>query len=283
MTRRAWHGIRSRPGGIAGPGTVALAGGEAMSRLDGRALVTGGTSGIGRAMAEALLEAGMEVVLAARDQKRLDDVAGASRARGLRAQSAQVDVRDPASVAQLADWVGGHPGGLDLLVNNAGIGMRTVNPRFMTDPQPFFEVPIAGFEDVVRTNLTGYFLVARAFAPLFLRQGHGRIVNITMNIETMQRRGFVPYGPARAGAEALSRIMAEDLRPYGIAVNQLLPGGATATGMIPDGLGPAGLLQPEIMGPPIVFLASAAAAGLTGERIVAKDFDLWLRDHGFGS
>ncbi len=83
--------------------------------------------------------------------------------------------------------------------------------------------------------------------------------------------------------------MAEDLRPYGIAVNQLLPGGATATGMIPEEM-PAEarerLLPAEIVGPPIVFLASGEAAGLTGERIVAKNFESWLaryRSRGTGT
>jgi gluconate 5-dehydrogenase len=97
----------------------------------------------------------------------------------------------------------------------------------------------------------------------------------------MRRRGFVPYGPSRAGAESLSLIMTEDLRPYGIAVNILLPGGATDTGMIPDELADAArrsLLPPEVMGPPVVFLASAEAEGVTGERIVAKDLDAWLAD-----
>lgn len=250
-----------------------------MSRLQGTALVSGATSGLGRAMAEALLEAGMDVLIAARASERLQRTVGAWRDRGLRAHETPVDVRDADSVEELAAMTEARFGGLDLLVNNAGIGMRTVDPTFMSDPRPFYEVPVAGFEDVVRTNLTGYFLMARAFAPILVRQGSGRIVNITMNVETMQRRGFVPYGPARAGAEALSRIMTEDLRPYGIAVNQLLPGGATRTGMIPDGVDPEHLLRPEIMGPPIVFLASAEAAGLTGARIVAKDFDAWHREY----
>ncbi len=253
-----------------------------MASLQGTALVTGATSGLGKAMAEALLQAGMEVAVAARPTPRLEETVRTWQAEGLRAHSAAVDVRDPQSVERLAAFVEEEFGGLDLLVNNAGIGMRTVNPSFMTQPKAFFDVPVAGFEDVVRTNLIGYFLVARALMPIFLRQGRGRIVNITMNIETMQRCGFVPYGPARAGAEALGRIMAEDLRPYGISVNQLLPGGATATGMIPDGVPREGLLQPEIMGPPIVFLASSEAEGLTGARIVAKDFDAWLRERSRG-
>ena len=98
-----------------------------------------------------------------------------------------------------------------------------------------------------------------------------------MNHETMRRRGFVPYGPSRAGAESLSIIMAEDLRPYGIAVSILLPGGATDTGMIPDGMSVRrSLLPAQVMGPPAVFLASPEVEGVTGERIVAKDFDAWL-------
>src|SRR5581483_9263804 len=136
-----------------------------------------------------------------------------------------------------------------------------------------------GFADVIATNLSGYFHVARAFTPLFLEQRRGRFLTVTMNHETMRRRGFVPYGPSRAGAESLSLIMSEDLRPHGIAVNLLLPGGATLSGMIPDELSDEqrrALLPAEVMGPPAVFLASAEAEGLTGERIVANDFEQWL-------
>jgi gluconate 5-dehydrogenase len=136
-----------------------------------------------------------------------------------------------------------------------------------------------GSTDVVATNLTGYFLVARAFAAAFVEARQGRFVNISMNHETMRRRGFVPYGPSRAGAESLSLIITEDLAPFGIAVNMLLPGGVTHTAMIPDGMTEAArrsLLGPEVMGAPLVFLASPEVAGVTGERIVAKDFDAWL-------
>jgi gluconate 5-dehydrogenase len=114
---------------------------------------------------------------------------------------------------------------------------------------------------------------------LLIEQGHGRFVNVSINHETMRRPGFVPYGPSRAGSEALSLVMTEDLRPHGIAVNLLLPGGATDTGMIPDGVpdeARAGLLAADVMGPPIVFLASAEADGVTGERIVAREWDQWL-------
>jgi NAD(P)-dependent dehydrogenase (short-subunit alcohol dehydrogenase family) len=251
-----------------------------MGKLDGvRAVVTGGTSGLGAAMARALLAAGARVAVAGRPGERLQAGVARWRDQGLAAEALPLDVRDPAAAEQAAAAIRQRWRGLDLVVNNAGIGMRTVNPRFLTEPQPFWQVPADGFTDVVATNLTGYFLVSRAFAPLFLEQGEGRFVNVTVNQETMRRRGFVPYGPSRAGAEALSLIMTEDLRPYGIAVNLLLPGGATATGMIPEGLSDEQrrhLLSPDVMGPPIVFLASPAAEGLTGERIVANEWDQWL-------
>ncbi|MHB1836809.1 MAG: SDR family oxidoreductase, partial [Solirubrobacteraceae bacterium] len=113
-----------------------------------------------------------------------------------------------------------------------------------------------------------------------LKAGSGRIVNISMNTQTMTRRGFVPYGPAGAGVEALSRVMAADLAGSPIAVNILLPGGATATGMVPDDV-PADaretLLDPAIMGPPIVWLASRRADGIHDERIVATEFEQWMR------
>jgi len=130
---------------------------------------------------------------------------------------------------------------------------------------------------VIDTNLTGYFLVAREVTPRMLDAGGGRIVNISMNHATMTRAGFVPYGPSRAGAEALSRIMAADLCDTPVTVNMLLPGGATRTGMVPeDAAWMGGLLEPEVMGPPIVWLASAAAAGARDERIVATEFEQWL-------
>jgi NAD(P)-dependent dehydrogenase (short-subunit alcohol dehydrogenase family) len=244
-----------------------------------RVVVTGATSGLGAAMAEALLRAGATVAVSARPGPRLDEVVDRWMREGLAAVALPMDVRRPDSVEVAAAQSMSRWGGVDLVVNNAGIGMRTVNPRFFSDPRPFFEVSPEGFADVIETNLTGYFLVARAFAPLFVAQGHGRFVNVSMNHQTMRRRGFAPYGPSRAGAEALSLIMTEDLRPFGITVNMLLPGGATITGMIPEGLpGEArrSLLDPEVMGPPIVFLASAEADGLTGERIVAKDFEAFL-------
>src|SRR4051812_12390659 len=249
-----------------------------MASLEGvRALVTGSTSGLGLAMASALGSAGASVAVTGRSADRAEAVA--ARIEGSRSFGLAMDVRSESSVRAGVESVRARLGGIDLLVNNAGIGMRTVNPRFLTEPQPFWAVPVDGFRDLVATNLTGYFLVAREVVPRLLEAGGGRVVNISMNHSTMNRGGFVPYGPARAGAEALSRIMAADLTGSPVTVNILLPGGATATGMIPDDVPPGmreHLLPADVMAAPIRWLCSPAAAGVHDERIVAREFGDWL-------
>jgi NAD(P)-dependent dehydrogenase (short-subunit alcohol dehydrogenase family) len=237
-----------------------------------RALVTGGTSGLGFAMSQALAQAGARVILTGRTTERVQDAA--SRI-GHDTAGLVMDVRDEHSVAAGVDRALAALGGLDVLVNNAGIGMRTVNPRFMTEPAGFWQVSPDGFRDLLATNVTGYFLVARAVVPSMLAAGRGKIVNISVNEATMRRRGFTPYGPSRAATDALSRIMAADLAGTGIDVNLLLPGGATRTGMTPDDAPAetqATWLDPAIMGPPVVWLASRASDGQTGQRIVATEF-----------
>ena len=245
-----------------------------------KVLVTGGTSGLGLAMARALATAGATVALTGRSGRRASSVAAELPG----AVGVELDVRDESSVARAVDQAWSRLGGIDMLVNNAGIGMRTVNPHFMTHPQGFWEVPAGGFRAVIETNLTGYFLVAREVTPRMLAAGGGRIANISVSRSTMHRAGFVPYGPSRAGSEALSRIMAADLRDTGVTVNLLLPGGATATGMLPLDAVPEGrgFLEPAVMGPPIVWLASDEAAGVHGERIIAVEFEHWLRERNAG-
>jgi NAD(P)-dependent dehydrogenase (short-subunit alcohol dehydrogenase family) len=242
---------------------------------DTRALVTGGTSGLGFAMASALRLAGASVAITSRSVDR----ARAAEDRLPNAIGLVADARDEGSVIGAVKTAWERLGGINLLVNNAGIGMRVVNSNFMTTPQPFWNVSPDEFRATVDTNLTGYFLAAREVVPRMLEVGGGRVVNISINQATMTRAGFVPYGPSRAGSEALSRVMAEDLRGSSVTVNILLPGGATRTGMIPESVpvGTVNLLEPEIMGPPIVWLASDEATGVHDEVIVAEQFEQWLR------
>ncbi|MDA8379972.1 MAG: SDR family NAD(P)-dependent oxidoreductase [Actinomycetota bacterium] len=168
-----------------------------------RVLVTGGTSGLGRAMAHALVQAGAQTIVTGRDPVRSAD---AARGLGGNAVGLAMDVRDESAVEQAVDEIDARFEGIDMLVNNAGIGMRSVNPRFLTEPQPFWAVTPDGFRDVVATKVTGSFLVARAVVARMIERGGGRGVMISMNTATMSRKGFVPYGPSGvAGCGRLPR------------------------------------------------------------------------------
>ena len=122
--------------------------------------------------------------------------------------------------------------------------------------------------------MTGAFLVARAVAPRMVAAGPGRIVTISMSEQTMTRRGFIPYGPSGAAVEALSRVMAADLADTPVTVNVLLPGGATATGMVP-GRTPRDARRAARScrhGAADRLAGLHAAAGVHDQRIVATEF-----------
>jgi len=125
--------------------------------------------------------------------------------------------------------------------------------------------------------------MAKAAVPHMLDQRWGRIINISMNHETMRRTGFSPYGPSKAALESETAIWAQDLAGTGVTVNALLPGGATRTGMVPETVSGAvrrSLLDPAIVVPPLRWLASEASDGVTGARFVARAWDSSLPPAG---
>jgi NAD(P)-dependent dehydrogenase (short-subunit alcohol dehydrogenase family) len=248
---------------------------------DVRVLVSGGTSGLGFAMCAALVAGGAHAVVTGRDAARTAAAAAQlASSRPGRAVGVAMDVRDEQSVAEGIAVATDAIGGIDVLVNNAGIGMQTVNRRFLTNPQPFWNVEPDGFRDLFATNVTGYFLLARAVAPVMVQAGTGKIINVSVSETTTRRAGFAPYGPSRAATDSLSHVMAADLAGTGVTVNLLAPGGATATGMVPDDIGEdvrARLLDAAIMGPPIRWLASSDSDGITGGRVIATDFAEGIR------
>jgi 3-oxoacyl-[acyl-carrier protein] reductase len=162
---------------------------------------------------------------------------------------------------------------LDILINNAGRGMKYISEAFMTEPTRFWEADPKAWRMVIDTNVNGPFLMARAAVPPMLRNRWGRIVNISMNRDTMRRAGFSPYGPSKAAVESETIIWSLDLAGTGVTVNALLPGGATLTGMIPPGFPDhlrRTLLDPAIMVPPLLWLVSSTANAITGKRVIAN-------------
>jgi 3-oxoacyl-[acyl-carrier protein] reductase len=242
------------------------------SLSDRVAIVTGGGRGLGRAMALGLASAGCRVVItAAREEREIAAVVTEGGADQIHAVTA--DVTREEDCARVVEAALSRFGRLDILVNNAGRGMKYVSERFLTEPTRFWEVRPDVFRMVIDTNVNGPFLMARAAVAPMLRGGWGRIVNVSMNRETMRRAGFSPYGPSKAALESETVIWAKDLAGTGVTVNAILPGGATATGMVPDSVSEevrASLLQADVMVEPLVWLASTGADGVTGKRVIAN-------------
>jgi gluconate 5-dehydrogenase len=177
-----------------------------------RALVTGSTRGIGRALATALVEAGCDVTVHGRDLEKLDTVRAelAARRPGATVRTARFDVTDADAVAATVAGLGP----LDIVVNNAGIQHR--EPAITVDP--------AIWDRVLATNLTGAFLVARAAAPAMVARGRGKIVNICSIQTELARPGIAAYAAAKGGLKMLTRGLCAELGPHGVQVNGVGPG-----------------------------------------------------------
>ena len=226
-------------------------------------------------MALGLSRTGFRVAITA--ARRRDEIEAVVReASPGRIYPVMADVSNDSACAALIKEVEVRLGPPDVLVNNAGRGMRYVSERFLSEPSRFWETDPETWRMIVETNVNGPFFASRAVTPGMIARGWGRIINISMNHETMRRRGFSPYGPSKAALESETIIWAQDLAGTGVTVNALLPGGASLTGMIPDEVPAelrAKLISPEIMVPPLLWLVSGSADQVTGRRFNASRWD----------
>ena len=252
-----------------------------MTDLNGRVcLITGGSRGLGREMALALAEAGARLcITGAKASKALDETAaelggliGSDSVLAVVTEATD-DRAVRAAVAACIDRFGR----LDVLVNNAGRGMRLISETYNTQPTKFWQADPDAWRRIVDVNINGAFLMTRAAIPHMLKQGFGKIVNISTSDQTMVRTGYSPYGPTKAFLEAASRVWAADLDGTGIDVNVLLPGGAADTDILPPSANKKGadgnLLSPAVMREAMVWLASDASNGVTGGRFIGRLWD----------
>ncbi len=238
-------------------------------------LITGAGTGLARAMALGLTQAGAEVLAADIDEAGLAQTVALAQGAPGRMLAHTLDVRDPAQCeAAVAQAIAAF-GHLDILVNCAGLGPVYMKRNFIEEPLRFWDADPERWWNMIAVNLRGPFLLARAAAPHMIARKWGRIVNITTSFSTMIRGGNMPYGQTKSGLEAGSASWADDLAGTGVTVNVLIPGGAADTGMIPEESMPdrSKLVAPYAMVAPICYLASAQSDGVTGKRFVAQSFD----------
>jgi len=241
------------------------------------AIVTGAAGGIGRAMTRGLLAAGIRVAGVDRDREPLAALAASAGEQGKADDllTIQTDLTSDSATDDIIRATCARFGRIDILVNNAGIGPGSIRPDSWQRPLKFWEITPDQWRRFVAVHTTAPLALANAVAPEMMRQGWGRIVNVTTSLGTMLNAGSPTYGPSKAALEALSAIMAKDLNGTGVTVNVLVPGGITNTPMISDeaGFARASMIQPEVMAPPLVWLVSEAAGNVTGRRFLAIHWD----------
>jgi NAD(P)-dependent dehydrogenase (short-subunit alcohol dehydrogenase family) len=191
---------------------------EAVARLfdltGRRALVTGGNSGIGEAMAHALGLAGARVLLVARRAAELEAAAGRLRDDGIDAQWLAADLADPAATQAAARDAEQRLGGIDILVNAAGVNLR----------EPFAEVTPASWQLQLALHLGAPFFLTQALAPGMKARGWGRILNIASLQSVRAFPRSAPYGAGKGGVVQLTRAIAQEWSPHGITCNAIGPG-----------------------------------------------------------
>ena len=185
------------------------------SFLNGKvAVITGGSRGLGKAMALALAAEGVKIALAARDEEAMAQVAKLIEAAGSEAASFRTDVTDEASVAQLAEAVLARFGGIDILINNAGINIRKNVQDFTLEE----------WRRVNDTNVTSVFLLCRAFVPHMKGKGYGRVINMTSIMSHISLPGRTAYSTSKAALLGFTRALALELAADGITVVGISPG-----------------------------------------------------------
>jgi gluconate 5-dehydrogenase len=242
-----------------------------MFNLEGRiALVTGGNGGIGLAMARALGHAGARIVLAARREAALRDAAANLAEEGVAANWIAADVGTPEAAKRCAERALDETGGIDILVNAAGINLR----------QPFSEVTPEAWQTQLALHLGAPFFLTQALAPQMTKRGWGRIINIASLQSYRAFANSAPYGAAKGGVVQLTRAIAQEWGRHGITCNAIGPGffptALTAAVFADEALaarhaeqtclGRNGKLE-DIDGL-AVFLASDASAYISGQTIM---------------
>jgi NAD(P)-dependent dehydrogenase (short-subunit alcohol dehydrogenase family) len=241
--------------------------------LTGRvAVVTGGTTGLGRAIALGLAAAGADVVSSSRRTQEVENAAAEIEALGRRSLRVVSDVLDRPSIQALHDAVLKAFGKVDILVNAAGI----------TRTCPILQTHEADWSRIIETNLTGTLRACQIFGATMARAGYGRIINIASLGSFVAFRGVAPYSASKAGVVSLTKTLAIELAPNGVNVNAIAPGIFTTelNRSLVQGT-PRGeeLLmrtpmhrfgQAHELAGAAIFLASEAASFVTGE-VIAVD------------
>jgi NAD(P)-dependent dehydrogenase (short-subunit alcohol dehydrogenase family) len=235
-------------------------------KLDGRAaIITGASRGIGMGIAKAYLREGARVFLCARGETKLRATAEELGRIGPEVGFYAADVSDPIQAGKMVEEALARFPDLSILVNNASIlGKRA----------PIVDVSTEIWDDVLRINTSSLFYVTRPLIPALIALGEGSIINVSSSVGRKGKPNWGPYAVSKFGLEGFTQVLAEELRPHGVRVNSVNPGG-TRTDMRANAYpeeDPMSLPTPEDIAPVFVYLASDESKSMTGLAYEARDY-----------
>jgi 3-oxoacyl-[acyl-carrier protein] reductase len=245
----------------------------ANSGLEGKvAIITGAAGGFGVALLEGFIAAKIRVGALTHTA---ESAARLQKKYGNQVLAIPCEVTKPDDCVRQVDAVVRHFGDLHILINNAALGMNSVDPHYNVKKLHSEDVSPELWARFFATNVNGVFNMTHAVVPILRRQHWGRIVYMGTSYFTMSRPGFSPYGPSKAACEAWMLMLSRELEGSGITVNTVLPGGLSDTVMVPDepGLDRKTLIPPSAMVPPTLGLLTEAGGRVTGQRFLAVDWD----------
>lgn len=239
------------------------------------AIVTGAAGGFGRVLVRGMLERGASVAALDVTETGLAVLRDSLREHGDRLWCGVTDIADYEACARSVDEAMRRFAGVHVLVNNAAMGMNTIREDSMENLVGIRELSPQMWNRFIAVNFTGAWNMTRVCIEPMLAQRWGRIIDVTTSFFTMLRGSFQPYGPSKAGMEAMAAAHAKEFEGTGVTVNVVVPGGPADTPMISDSspLKRQKLIPPSAMVAPIVWLCSDAAGGITGNRYVAAEWD----------
>jgi NADP-dependent 3-hydroxy acid dehydrogenase YdfG len=179
-----------------------------------RVVITGASRGIGRGVAEFLAMDGFDVAALARSKELLEDLCASVESHGGRCVAESCDVCDPDQTARAIDAAADRMGGIDALINNAGIVLR----------KPATEISIDEWRTMVDTNLNGVFYATRAALPRFREQGHGHIINVSSISGKFPLPGGSGYAATKYAVNGFSQSLFQEVRDFGVKVTTVFPG-----------------------------------------------------------
>jgi len=238
-----------------------------------RIIVSGAAHGLGRAIAIACVRAGGQVLFTARARAALAEAVEESQPAAKQALLHVADLTRPNEVDSIHQAAVAAFGGVDVLINNAGVSVDSVRGDYWNNPVRYWEPDTDTYRRFYEINVQAPIHLTLLVTPEMRARNWGRIITTSTSLNTMIRGGMAPYGSSKAAIEAFTASVAADLRDTGVTANVIAPGGPADTRMVVADIPREDLIPADSLADPAVWLSSSLSDGVTGHRYLGAKWN----------